>query len=103
MRSCKRHTWVVMLLLILGVAARETPEIMTLSDDVSNDGIAVGFEDPISQMTSRCVSRPERLPSTAAQPSAFIDVKKRTHPISPLVLPARAGKGLLRSVSLQRV
>jgi len=99
-RSC--YLGVVMLCLVLGVAVatRETPETMSLSDDVSNDAVAVGFESPLSPTVSRLVSRPEGLPPAAPRSSGSAKVKKRSIP--PLVVPTHIGRGLLQFVSVLR-
>jgi len=92
-----------MLFVVLGVAVatRETPETMSLSDDVSNDAVVVGFESLLSATISRLVPRPEGLLPAAPRSPGPSKVKKRSVP--PLVLPTQMGRGLLRFVSLQRI
>jgi hypothetical protein len=102
MRHDKLHFCFLILFLALGVAARETPEIMDLTDDWSNDGTAVGYENPLPQLTSRRASRQERLQSNTDQTLALVNLKQRSCPIPPLVLPADAGPALLHFLSVQR-
>jgi len=96
------HLWWLVLLLLIGVAARETPEIMSLTDDISNEGLVVGYEDPLPKLTLRCRSRPERL--RAATPScSSVGFRKRSS-LSPVAGSAEnAGKALLHLLSIQRV
>ena len=104
LRFSRRHVWAVMVFLVLGVvvATRETPEIMTLSDDVSNDGVVVGVEPAISPVAFRTLSERGQLPPSSSQSPRSLVSKKRPRPISPLILPTHMGRGLLQFVSVLR-
>lgn len=87
--------------LILIVAGRETPEFATLTDDVSNDGVAAKWTQPTAAHGSslRIISHEAPLFYDHTQPSALIigrDLLIQA-PIGPA-----SGQDLLRLLSLQR-
>lgn len=102
MRHDKLYFCFLILFLALGVAAREAPEILSLADDWSNDGTAVSCENPLPHLMSRRASKQEKLQSKTDQTLALVNLKQRSCPIPPLVLPADAGQGLLHFLSVQR-
>ncbi len=102
MRAAKKCFWLLTLVLAFGVAAREAPELARLTEDFSNDGVVVGFEDSIAGLTSRRISAPERLLPNPGRILALVNLKKRSSFIPCLVLSTQAGKGLLLFLSIQR-
>jgi hypothetical protein len=86
--------------LILAIAGREAPEFASLTDDVSNDGMAVSWaQQAAPQLSSRDIIPHERLFYTNSlffslcSPQGF---SSRAHP------PSITGQDLLRLLSLQR-
>lgn len=94
----------MLLLLALGtaVAARETPEIMSLTDDVSNDGMVVGGEDTILHVPSGRGSQSPGLAAAVALFPASNDSKRCSCLDSFQALPSRSGRSLLQFECLQR-
>ena len=103
MKRCQRVLLAATLLLALGVVAREIPEIMTLSDDWSNEGITSDLNDRACGASFGSPSRMERLPRRTARHSVITGANRRGQHIPLLVLSSHAGKSLLRFISLQRV
>jgi hypothetical protein len=91
--------WLVVL-LVLGVAGRERPELDTLSSDASNDG-TVGWclHEPLPQLTSRRTA-PGKRPGWVNSKSFRIDNLKA---LSSVDLPLRRkGRDLLHFLTVQR-
>jgi hypothetical protein len=101
-RQDKLHLCFLILLLALGVAAREAPEIMSLTDDFSNEGMVVGYENPPQRLTIRRASEPEKLRAKCLLLLIRSNLKQKSWPTPPLVLQAGAGQGRLRFLSIQR-
>jgi hypothetical protein len=99
----KHHFWLAMLFLIFGVALRETPEIMSLTDDWSNDGTAVSFENPVERLAPRSTSTPPRIRKTVKPCLSSTRLKKRDvlRPFS--VSNQETGKSRLHFLSIQRL
>jgi hypothetical protein len=66
--------------LALGVAARETPEIMDLTDDFSKEGMVVSYVDPLPRLTLHHKSRQEKLQVVEAQSFAKFNLKQLSSP-----------------------
>jgi hypothetical protein len=97
-----RHLLLVMFFLAIGVAGRETPEIVGLTEDLSNEGMVIRYEDPFPRLALRLPSKQERLQVTTNQNIALVNLKTRSCPVPPLVLLADTGPGLLHFLSVQR-
>lgn len=91
-----------MVLLAIGVAGREAPEIMALVDDISNEGLVVDHQDPTPHLYLRSASRQEKLQAIVAESIATVNLKQCSCPIPPLFFPTEAGKGLLSWLSTQK-
>jgi hypothetical protein len=93
----------LMLLLALGVAARETPELLELTEDMSNEGMAVGNEDRLPGMPCRDFYPQEPLPRVLARPCPALNLSQRhcwfgpSHDASP-----KAGRDILQFLSIER-
>lgn len=103
MRLRGRCALLLMLFLALGVAARETPELLELTEDMSNEGMVVGYEDPLPELASRRLYPYELARPTLAPPSAFAKVSKKHFWFGPsLDASSKAGKDILQFLSTQR-
>ena len=102
MKKCGRCALLLMLFLALGVAARETPEIFDLADDVSNDGMAVRSDDHHSQLALRALYPHELARTTLARPSAFPKAGKKHFWFGPsLDASSKAGRIILQFLSIE--
>jgi hypothetical protein len=59
MAARTRHGWLLVVVLVLGIATLEAPEMSSLADDVSNDAVTVSVEDLVPRLTSRPMGRHE--------------------------------------------
>jgi hypothetical protein len=92
-----------MLFLIFGVAVREAPETLSLTDDWSNDGTAVCLADPLPKLIQRGIFPQERIqaPAVACLGSATL---KMHDPLASISVSAnKTGKSLRHFLSIQRV
>ncbi|MGD0698105.1 MAG: hypothetical protein ABSB82_25095 [Terriglobia bacterium] len=103
MRRDKLHLWLMMLLLIFGVAAREAPEILSLADDWSNDGTAVSVRDPLPKLIQRRIFPQERIQAPAVAWSGSATLKMHGSLSSISVSAKKTGKILRHFLSIQRV
>jgi hypothetical protein len=101
MRSGRRGFVLLVLTLVLAGAVRNAPEISRLADNYSNDGVPVSSELLVSGVTSRCLSRQERLRIAASQSLAVADLRARSTLVPIFVLTTAAGQGRLHFLSLQ--
>ena len=99
----KRHLYLMMLFLIFGVAVREAPEILSLTDDWSNEGTAVSVANPSPKLIKRRILPHEIIhpPAVAWSPSATLKTHDSLRGI--FVLAKRSGKNLRHFLSIQRV
>ena len=102
MRLGKQYICLAILFLVFGVATRETPEILNLADDWSNDGTAVSYNDPLPKLTRRPTLRLERLQVPTSLPVASLKVKKRDSLRPICVSTQQTGKDLLHFLSVLR-
>jgi|GEM_PF-833306 len=102
-RRGKLHLCLVMLFLIFGVAVREAPEILSLTDDWSNDGTPVSAADPLPKLIQRRILPQERIQAPAVAWLASATLKMHDPLASISVSANRTGKSLQHFLSIQRV
>ncbi len=103
MRNGNRHFWSLMLLLTLGVALREAPEIVTLSDDWTNEGLVVEFGNQLPKLITHRLPPREAVYPSASLPSRFINLTTGHSWFGPsLTSSSRSGQDILRFVCLLR-
>ena len=85
--------------LLFGI--RELPELMSLTDDVSNDGEVIAFVAPEHSSVKTSESRLGEFADRATRAREF--VRSRQYLFLRILLPSRSGKSLLQLVSLRRV
>lgn len=103
MKQRAHCAWFYILFLTLGVAARETPEILELIDDWSNDGVAVGYKDPTPRLAKRALTPRELARSVVVRPLPIGNVTKKYFWFGPsLDASSKAGPDLLRLLSIIR-
>jgi len=92
-----------MVFLAVGVAARETPEILELTDDMSNEGMVVDYEDSLAELTSLPLCLCETPQPTLGRFSALVNLSKKRSRFSPsLNASSQSGKEILHFLSIQR-
>ncbi|HKS94742.1 MAG TPA: hypothetical protein VJV74_01285 [Terriglobia bacterium] len=99
MRSWKRHLLLgLMLLVTLSYAVREVPELLSLQDDVSNDG------DVVEAHQAGHVAAPadDHQPPAPPRISPLADLRPSPSPAPVFALRQEAGRSLLYLISLQR-
>jgi hypothetical protein len=102
MRSGKRGFVLLVLTLVLAGALRDIPEISSLADDYSNDGVPVSSELLVSGTTARGLSRQERLRTAVSQSLALANLRAHSALVPSFVLLIAAGQGRLHFLSVQR-
>jgi hypothetical protein len=102
MQSGGRGFALLVLMLALAGAVRDAPEISSLADDYSNDGVPGSCQLLVPRMTSRRLSRQERLRTAASRSLALVNLRARSTLVPFFVLPTAAGQGRLHFLSLQR-
>jgi hypothetical protein len=102
MRSGRRGFVFLVLTLVLAGALRDIPEISSLADDYSNDGVPVSSELLVSGTTARGLSRQERLQIAASRSLALVNVRAHSLLAPFFVLLTAAGQGRLHFLSVQR-
>jgi hypothetical protein len=103
MRQRGRFVLLLMLVMALGVVARETPEIFDLADDVSNDGMVVGYENHLPELALRKAYPHELARPARARLPAFAEASKKHFWFGPFLdASAKAGKDILPFLSLKR-
>ena len=102
MRFKFSHGGLSFLVLFLGLVfgARELPELLSLADDVSNDGDIVEVLCP--QRSHRSIQSREDAPRTAGWIAPFADALATTGVIPRVGAHPTFGRSLLRLLSLQR-
>jgi len=90
------------LILFLGLVfgARELPELLSLADDVSNDGDIVGLV--YTEGSRRSTPSREDKPGARSYIALLIEASGLTNRTTPSVLCLSAGRSLLRLHTLQR-
>ena len=102
MEAGRRTLGLLVLLLAFGVAVKDAPEISSLLDDYSNDGMTVYCQDSIPQVSSHRRSRRETTHSTSSRPSGLVHLRRHA-PTAPIIVPPyNLGKGRLHFLSLLR-
>jgi len=99
----RRHTGILSFLtlsvaLLFGI--RELPELMSLADDVANDGEVIAFVAPDDSSVTTSESHLEEFATHATRSR---EVARTWQWLFPRILPPRSGKSLLQSLSLLRV
>jgi hypothetical protein len=90
------------LISALAFSLREVPEHVLLTDDVSNDGVVEeGFQPQVVESSSH------RTSSGQEKPSVFGSLLRANSTsgylcLSPILIPNKAGQGLLHLLSEQR-
>ena len=103
MRLRGRCVMLLMLLLALGVAARETPELLELTEDMSNEGMVVDYKDPLPELTSRNLFPHELARPALAPSSAFTRVSNgHVWPGPSWGASCKAGRDILKFLSIKR-
>jgi hypothetical protein len=101
-RFSKRSLSLFILLLIFGVAAREVPEYLSLTDDVSNDGIVATYcQQGAPDESSLRNARPEMAGARRDRllaPAGLLLLAANCNSLHR----AKPGQGLLLLLSLQR-
>ena len=97
-----RTLGLLVLLLALGVAVRDAPEISSLLDDYSNDGVIECCQGSVRQTASSQRSKQETLSLTATRFLARMHLRQRRACVPSFVLPSATGKGRLRFLSILR-
>ncbi len=91
-----------MLIIALGVAARETPGTFELGNDASNDAIVVCDEDRVPELTANQLFSGATAALTA-YPSALVKTVNRRDWFGPsLYASATAGRDVLLFLSFER-
>jgi hypothetical protein len=90
------------LILFLGLVfgARELPELLSLADDVSNDGDVIEVVCPEASRSS--ISHPKKEVGAPAYIDVLTNVPPPNNRIFMQVLHLKAGKNLLKLLSLHR-
>ena len=98
----KRSFFILVLILLAGVAGREIPECTALADDVSNDGEVVSYrqEEAVSACINRAFLQTEG--TRVSTGSSNLRKSRCTLPARPTGLAAKRLSLLLRFLSLQR-
>jgi hypothetical protein len=102
MRSGGRSFALLVLMVALAGAVRDVPEILSLADDYSNDGVPVSSERLVSRVTSRRVARQERLRAAASRSLAPGNLRVHFTLVPSFVLLTAAGQGRLHFLALLR-
>ncbi len=102
-RSRLPRFWLAVLIIAAGVAARETPETLQLSEDMSNEAIVFACRERLSGL----MSNPAGLGRTLAQaPDEYSRLEKTYGLHGPLHsgwnASPRAGREILRLLSTER-
>lgn len=79
MRPSGRCALLPLLLLALGVAARETPELLELTEDTSNEGMVAGYENRLPEIPWRNLYPREPVPRLRARPRAARNIKSKVN------------------------
>jgi hypothetical protein len=102
MRRSRVSLLLLVLISALAFCLREVPEHVLLTDDVSNDGVVEeGFQPQVVESSSH------RTSSGQKKPSVFGSLVRANSTsghlcISPILIPSKAGQGLLHLLSEQR-
>ena len=99
----KHHVLLVLSLLILAVALREAPEIMSLTDDWSNDGTPVSVVRHSPRLTRRPASVGEKARRLAAESLLSLRIKEPLFTGRFLSSHCETGKSRLLVLSVRRV
>ncbi len=97
----KRRWYVLILLVALGAAGLEWPELITLEDDTSNDPELV--ETAQARLLQFCAIRLQRNPRLTAKGQHPLPLAVQSSRSGwPAVYSAKSGQDLLRFLTLQR-
>ena len=100
-RLLKRTSYWVATLLILGVTGLDAPELLTLSEDVSNESAMAWCLEEVAARLRSGRATPQR--RAGCIKIETFGAEKPQNLASSVLLPSKAGRDLLRLLSLQRI